>query len=366
LELELLVVSSFVIQDKFVHLELELLVVPSCVIPRQICGGVLGSQFFSLNMGNRQIRERNSSRKEKPIEKVEEEREKEKLRMSKHRLSEEGNPISSRIDVIVVSPPSPQEKCRSSVETNPCSISSRQLVVDDQMMEDFLGADYTMDEIREETGAQHCGEEVLVVQPLVGQSDVPETSQSHVHSPPIFDPPVIEGERTATLLTPQQGGQECQNRGSSSLPRLSSVRRRTPKCIQVDESGLASLEGKLPNHTIHYHSYKIIKEYFEPKSDAAKCQLFLALLKSRSLTVVRRILGIKTVKSLETSHHIVRNLVDVFQRIGKKSHSKDHNAARHVLSQSIVSKITRKHHFLQQTSHLMKCNVKTLRKYSHR
>jgi hypothetical protein len=53
----------------------------------------------------------------------------------------------------------------------------------------------------------------------------------------------------------------------------------------------------------------------------------LALLKSRSLTVVRRILGIKTVKSLETSHHIVRNLVDDFQRIGKKSRSKDHNAA---------------------------------------
>jgi hypothetical protein len=91
------------------------------------------------------------------------------------------------------------------------------------MMEDLLGADYTMDEIREATGVQHCGEEVLVVQPLVGQSNVPETSQSHVHSPPIFDPPVIEGERTATLLTPQQGGQECQNRGSSSLPRLSIV-----------------------------------------------------------------------------------------------------------------------------------------------
>jgi hypothetical protein len=40
--------------------------------------------------------------------------------MSKHRISEEGNPISSGIDVVVVSPPSPQEKCRSSVETNPC------------------------------------------------------------------------------------------------------------------------------------------------------------------------------------------------------------------------------------------------------
>ena len=105
---------------------------------------------------------------------------------------------------------------------------------------------------------------------------------------------------------------------------------------------------------------------FEPKSDATKCELFLSLLKYRSLTIVRRILGIKTVKSVEKSHHIVRNLVDVFQRFGKKSHSKYHNATQHVVSQSIVSKITRKHHLLEQTSHLLKWNVKTLRNYSHR
>jgi hypothetical protein len=101
-------------------------------------------------------------------------------------------------------------------------------------------------------------------------------------------------------------------------------------------------------------TYKIIQVYFEPKFDAAKCQLFLSLLKSRSLTVVRRILEIKIVKSVETSHHVVRNLVYYFQRIGDKSHSKERNASRCVLSQSIVRKITRKHRFLQQTSHLLK------------
>jgi hypothetical protein len=36
------------------------------------------------------------------------------------------------------------------------------------MMEDFLGDDYAMDEIREEISAQHSGEEVHVVKPLVG------------------------------------------------------------------------------------------------------------------------------------------------------------------------------------------------------
>jgi hypothetical protein len=75
--------------------------------------------------------------------------------------------------------------------------------VDDQMMEDLLVVDYKMDKIREATGVKHCGEEVHVVQPLVGQSKVIETSQSHVHSPPRFDPLVVEGEIITTLLTPQ-------------------------------------------------------------------------------------------------------------------------------------------------------------------
>jgi hypothetical protein len=96
--------------------------------------------------------------------------------------------------------------------------------VGDQIMEYFLGANHTIDEVRESNSAQHSGEEVHVVQPLVGQSNVPETSHGHVHSPPRIDPPVIEGERTAMLLNPQQGGQNYQNMGSSSLPRLSSVR----------------------------------------------------------------------------------------------------------------------------------------------
>jgi hypothetical protein len=46
--------------------------------------------------------------------------------------------------------------------------SSIQLVVDEKMMDDFLGVDYTMDEIREEIDVQHCGEEVHVVKSLVG------------------------------------------------------------------------------------------------------------------------------------------------------------------------------------------------------
>jgi len=71
------------------------------------------------------------------------------------------------------------------------------------MMEDFLGFYYTMDEIREVNGLQHCGEEVYVVKSLFGQLNVLKTSQSYAHSPPRVDPPLIEGEINETLLTPE-------------------------------------------------------------------------------------------------------------------------------------------------------------------
>ena len=87
-----------------------------------------------------------------------------------------------------------------------------------------------------------------------------------VHSPVQF-PDVVE--------TPQQRRQECLDTKPSSMPPLETVCRRTPKCIQVDECALKSLEGKLPDQTIRYQTFKIIKQYFESKSDAGKCQLLL-------------------------------------------------------------------------------------------
>ena len=84
----------------------------------------------------------------------------------------------------------------------------------------------------------------------------------------------------------------------------------------MDECAIESLKGKLPDRTIHYQTFKFIKQYFESKSDVGKCQLLLSLLKSRCLAIARKILGIKTVRGSETSNHIVRNLVDAFQKIG--------------------------------------------------
>lgn len=78
-----------------------------------------------------------------------------------------------------------------------------------------------------------------------------------------------------------------------------------PKHIKVDESTLFSMEGKITQCKINHHCSQLIKQFFEPNSNAGRCQLFLCLLKSRSLAVVRRKLGIKTLKSMESSIGIV-------------------------------------------------------------
>ena len=115
---------------------------------------------------------------------------------------------------------------------------------------------------------------------------------------------------------------------------------RTPRRIHVDESCMSGLEGKLLKRTIDCQCSKILKEYFESKGDAGKCQLLLCLLKSNCLVVVKRIMGIKMVKSSEDNKHIVRNIQSTFNAIGKMSHTKYLCTARHVLLELVVRNYT--------------------------
>ena len=85
---------------------------------------------------------------------------------------------------------------------------------------------------------------------------------------------------------------------------------------------------------------------------------------SNCLVVVRKILGIKMVISSEANNHIVRNLQSTINAIGKTSRTKDLCAARHVLSESVVSKSTWQHRLLSHTSHILKLNRKNVKKYS--
>ena len=65
------------------------------------------------------------------------------------------------------------------------------------------------------------------------------------------------------------------------------------------------MEGKVDKCTILCHSSQIMKQYFDNKSEAGKCQLFLDFLKSINMETVRRKLGIRTLKNIESSNQIM-------------------------------------------------------------
>ena len=87
----------------------------------------------------------------------------------------------------------------------------------------------------------------------------------------------------------------------------------------------------MSKRSIAYQYQQILVNYFDSRCDGDKCRLFISLLKSRSMAVVRRNLRIQIINSFEPSYHVVKILVYTFSTIGNKSPSKDHNVARRVL-----------------------------------
>ena len=113
-------------------------------------------------------------------------------------------------------------------------------------------------------------------------------------------------------------------------------------------------------NTLLRHCSQIMKQYFDNKSEAGKCQLFLAFLKSRNMENVRIKLGIRTLNNIESINHIVKSIAAAFTSIGKKTRSKDCNVARRVLAESIVCRSTRQRHLLKCTSQIVPLHPNTL------
>ena len=132
----------------------------------------------------------------------------------------------------------------------------------------------------------------------------------------------------------------------------------------MDESKLTSMEGKVDKCTILRHCSQIMKQYFDNKSKASKCQLFIALLKSTNMVLVRRNLGITTMKNIKSSNHIVRSLFVAFTSIGKITLSQDCNVDRRILAESIVCRFTRQCRLLKCTSQIVPLHPNMLKKYS--
>ena len=57
----------------------------------------------------------------------------------------------------------------------------------------------------------------------------------------------------------------------------------------------------LSKRSISYQTQQILNKYFVSKCDGDKCRLFLSLLKSRGMNIVRKKLWIKMIKNYEPS-----------------------------------------------------------------
>ena len=78
---------------------------------------------------------------------------------------------------------------------------------------------------------------------------------------------------------------------------LATPHQRTLKRILINACIIGFLEGMMSQSSIAYQTQHILDKYFDSKSDGDKCRLFLSLLKSRSMIVVRRNITIKMINT---------------------------------------------------------------------
>ena len=126
------------------------------------------------------------------------------------------------------------------------------------------------------------------MEPTVEEENIIWTINEDVGLPPSNYQEENEGQQVATEM-PERIVDALEDRNPTPLPPLESTRRRTPKCIQVDEGLLNSMEGTLSNHSIAYQTQQILNKYFVSKCDGDKCRLFLSLLKSRGMNIARKL-----------------------------------------------------------------------------
>ena len=279
-------------------------------------------------MGNSHNQARKSARNRIPNEILEEIIEKKRKDMTNQRCSMDPQPIPIVEDATVLPTNPHQERQKHSLKgpSVTTSVEKRALHGTYQGVKcrctsrapktfaDIIESGYTSDEVRETLNAEGMLEEDNVVQ----------TTQEYFQLPPSDRQEDTEGHE-AHVQMPDRPGDMVQGAIPTSLSPLVTARRRNPKRIQIDESLIGSLEGTLSKRSIAYQAQHILVNYFDSKCDGDKCRLFILLLKSRSMNVVRKNLRIKMINRSEPSSHVVRSLVDAFSTIGNKYCSKDRN-----------------------------------------
>ena len=67
-----------------------------------------------------------------------------------------------------------------------------------------------------------------------------------------------------------------------------------------------------------------------------QCQLFFEMMRNLKFRLIMKILGLRTMDD-SNEKTIVKNLMSAYDKVGSKSHTKDINITRWVLTSTIVS-----------------------------
>ena len=95
---------------------------------------------------------------------------------------------------------------------------------------------------------------------------------------------------------------------------------RTPKwIIEIDETIITNLEGKILERTIRLWASRLYKMFFSNKTVVAQCQLFMHLLKMQKMRPMLSKLKIHVKKKLERNVITVKNLFSALNSIEKHS-----------------------------------------------
>ena len=115
--------------------------------------------------------------------------------------------------------------------------------------------------------------EVDIIDPLVNEQSCEEFNNYVT-----LDANVTQQQPWPVVQSPNQSCQHVVDVNVTptfqTTRNLATKRKRTPKLIQVDETETTSMEGKVAKRTIFHHCSQIMKQYFDNKSKADKCQCF--------------------------------------------------------------------------------------------
>lgn len=131
--------------------------------------------------------------------------------------------------------------------------------------------------------------------------------------------------------------------------------------IRIERNLLDNVPGMISMRQIRRYANRIYDEFFLNKELGFQCQLMLQLMRMSKMRKVMKTLGVY-VKKEEPLKQVISTVASAMDSIGKKSRSKDKNAARRAITTALVNRSTAKKRMIGNLSGYLNIHRKTLQR----